>query len=204
VAKRQKKIQNNSFPEHKFYVHYNDDGTILSVNNFRNDAYSLAIEITLEQHHRLVAGLEQFTDFRVGTIIDDKGNPSIGLIPTRIIEEHNFKNRLLKWIDKDCHDSDIDIHWDEFNDRWIFVASDVFRQKYYDNKLPISDLTLFLTLGKDPNFLIKTFSIDLKKITYDKIIVPFETKWEKNIDEIAITTNLASINYALKIWRIHE
>jgi len=126
-------------------------------------------------------------------------------VPIRVIEEHNFKNRLLKWIDnKDTDNAEIEIHRDEYNKQWLFLASDDFRKKYYENKLPIADLLIFVTLGNDPDFLIRTFKMELKKIVLDKLIFPYETKWEENINEIALTTNLASIKYALKVWRTRE
>jgi len=76
-GKKLKQIDEQIIVEPKFYVHYLQDGTIISSNNHRDEKYELAVEITYDQHHRLVTGLDKFLDFRVSTVIDENGNPVI-------------------------------------------------------------------------------------------------------------------------------
>ena len=198
-----KKIKEPTPFENAYYVHYNKDtGIILSVNNYRNDDYTDAIEITADQHDRFCTGKDEFSDFVVGIVIDENGKDVHGLISQKLVEEYNFKNKLLIWIDDELEDADITVHWDEANAEWVFVASDELRQRYYDNKIPLGSISFFVTLGKEPNFLIRTISIVLKDLVFDKIKIPFESSWEKNIETISMTSNLINLQYSLKIWRI--
>jgi hypothetical protein len=201
---RPKKIKNLVEAPTKFYAHYDPvTNEIVSVNNFRNLEYPNAVEISFDKYERLLTGKDKFEDFYIGVVVEN-GNPVLGLVYRKILQEHNFNNRLLSWVDDKTESPEITIHWDEFNKKWIFVSSEEFRQKYYDNKLRALELSFFITLGRDPNFLIRSISFDLKKLIMDKIIIDFETNWETNIDLISITTNLASLSYSLKVWKIND
>jgi hypothetical protein len=199
-----KKIKNLVEAPTKFYAHYDSvTNEIVSVNNFRNLEYSNAVEISFDTYERLLTGKDRFEDFYAGVVVQN-GNPVMGLVYRRILLEHNFNNRLLSWIDDKTEFPEIEIHWDGFNKKWIFVASDEFRQKYYDNKVQSLELSFFITLGRDPNFLIRSIDFDLKKLIMDKAIIDFATKWETNINSISITSNLASLNYSLNVWKTDD
>jgi hypothetical protein len=200
---RKKKIVKDLTP--RFYAHYDAvTNEIVSVNNFRHDGFTDAIEIDYVHYEKLILGHVKFNDFTIGTVIDSEGNPKLGLVSKYILEGLNFKNRLLKWIDKEIENSEIDVHWDEFNSQWVFNLSNEFRQKYYDNRLPISTVSFFIILGNDPNFIIRVIDLEFSKLILDKVVVKFETKWEQDISRISLTASLASIKYSLKIWKIHE
>lgn len=201
---RSKKLKDPLIDIPKFYAHYDAfTNEIISVNNFRNLEYTDAVEVSFETYERLVTGKDKFEDFYVGVVVEN-GNPIMGLVYRKLLLEHNFNNRLLSWIDSKTESPEIEIHWDGFNKKWIFVASNEFRQKYYDNKVQSLELSFFITLGSDPNFLIRSIDFDLKKLVMDKAIIDFETKWESNINLISITTNLASIDYSLNIWKTDD
>jgi len=187
--------------ENKYYAYYDEtDNKIVSVSNQVLQQYTHVIEISFEEYSKLVSGVHKFIDYHVGVVIDSEGNPVKGLVPNQIIVENSFKNRLLAWIDSEQNFADIEIHWDEYNSQWIFVASNDLRQQYYDNKLTSTGVSFFITLGQDPNFLLRTIDIDFKTIITDKVIVKFELTYEKNIKDIAITSNLAMLDYSLKVW----
>jgi hypothetical protein len=189
----------------KFYAHYDKStGNIFSVTNHNNTEWPYIVEITFAEYDRLVTGKDKFTDFYIGVVVQSDGTPVDGLVSKKVLQEHNFKNRLLAWIENTTKNADIEIHWDNYNRQWVFVALDEFRQQYYDNKLPINSISFFVTLGKDPNFLLRSIDIDLKTLILDKIIIPFNSTWEETIELISLTTNLSSIKYSLNIWKIHE
>jgi len=201
---RPKKIKDPLSIVSKFYAHYDaSTNEILSVNNYRNLEYTDAVEIPFDTYERLLTGKDKFEDFYAGIVVAN-GNPVMGLIYRRLLLKHNFNNRLLSWIEGTVESPEIDIHWDGFNKKWIFVASDEFRQNYYDNKVQSLELSFFITLGKDPNFLVRSIDFDLKTLIMDKAIIDFETKWESNINLIAITSNLASLKYSLNVWRTDD
>lgn len=202
---RKKRIVEDQPVVQKYYVHYDPTtNQIVSVNNHRNEDYTHAVEISFDEYDRLVTGRDKFNDFYIGVVIQSDGSATTGLISKKIIQEHNFKNRFLAWIEKEQDLADIYIHWDQYNAQWVFLVSDEFRQKYYDNKLPVSAISFFVTLGKDPNFLLRSIEMDLKKLVEDKIVIKFESKWESNIDMISLTANLSSLCYSLKVWRTRE
>jgi hypothetical protein len=202
---RKNKIVEDCPVVQKYYAHYDSSSNqILSVNNYRHDDYSHAVEISFDEYDRLVTGRDKFSDFHIGVVIQSDGAALTGLVSKKIIQEHNFKNRFLVWIDQERDLSDIYVHWDQFNEHWVFFVSQDFRQKYYDNKLPISTISFFVTLGKDPNFLLRSVEIDLKKLVEDKVIIKFESKWERNIEMISLTANLSSLQYSLKVWKLNE
>jgi hypothetical protein len=203
VAKRRKKIQPvvDIIVESKYYAYYDDvDGKLISVSNQTIPQFDHSIEVTLDEYSKLVTGVHKFIDYHVGVVIDAEGNPVKGLVSNQVAIENTFKNRLLAWIDSETDLADIEIHWDQFNKQWIFVASDDLRQQYYDNKLPNTSVSFFITLGQDPNFLLRTIDIDFKTITLDKVAVGFESKYEERIKDVAVTSNLATLDYSLKIW----
>jgi len=198
--------KNKTLPiEQKYYAHYNaDTGVIFSVNNFRDNSHSHAVELAFEQYERLATFKEKFTDYHVGAVVNLSGETVTGLISRKVIQDHIFKNNILKWIDEDTDTANLTVNWDEFNKQWVFVAADSLRQLYYDNTLPIGSILIFVTIGGDPDFLIRSIELDLKKLVLDKIIVGFDTTWESNIDKIAITASLSNLSYSLKIWKSHE
>jgi hypothetical protein len=197
------------FPEpiinNKFYAHYDKlTGNIFSVTNHSETDWPHIVEISFADYDSLMTRKSKFSDFHIGLVVQTDGTAVDGLVSKRVIQEHNFKNRLLSWIDKTIENADIEIHWDEYNRQWIFVASGQFRQQYYDNKLPIGSISFFVVLGKDPNFLLRSIDIDLRTLVLDKITIPFDSSWESTIELISLTSNLASIKYSLNIWNTHE
>jgi len=189
----------------KYYVHYDaSTNQILSVNNYRHADYTDAIEISFEEYDRLVTGRDKFSDFQVGVVVQPDGSSAGGLVTTRVAQEHSFKNRFLIWIDKKCESPDINIHWDQYNRHWLFFVSGDLRTQYYSNKLPVSTISFFVTMGRDPNFLLRSMEIDLEKLVEGQIIIKFETEWESDIDKISLTSSLASLQYSLTIWKLNE
>ena len=201
MAKRSKKIKPlaDIIVESKYYVYYNDtDNKLISVSNQLQPQFEHLINITFNEYSKLITGVHKFADYHVGVVIDAEGNPAKGLVSNQVIIENTFKNRLLAWINTETDSADIEIHWDQFNSQWVFVASDNLRQQY---KLPDISVSFFITLGQDPNFLLRTIDIDFKTITLDKVSVKFESKYEENIQDVAVTSNLTTLDYSLKLWR---
>ena len=189
----------------KYYAHYlMSTNEIVSINNHRDDSYAHAVEITFEQYSGLVSGVEKFSNYYIGTVIDTKGLPTLGLISKKINVEHNFKNRLIKIVEQNVPTADIEIHWDEHGAKWIFVMTQSLRQMFYDNKLSTSGISFFIVLGKDPDFLIRTININFQTLALDKIEVPFDSKKEKDINGISLIASISSIEYSLKVWRYNE
>ena len=196
--------QLNTLPQPKFYAHYDvASNQILSINNHRDAEYTHAVEITFEQYDNLVSGKERFFDYYIGTVINLDGIPVQSLISKKINAAQNFKIGELVWLSEGgCED--ITVHWDEYNNKWIFVITDELRQMFYDNKLLSTGISFFIVLNKDPNFLLRTISIGFQKLCADKVEIPFETLHEKTIESVGIASDVTGLRCGLQLWRIHE
>ena len=59
-------------------------------------------------------------------------------------------------------------------------------------------------MASDLNFLIRTITLRPTDLILDKIIVPFESTIETQIDKIALSTKIVFSSYGLKVWRLNE
>jgi len=199
VAKRKKILDLTP----KFYVAYTDDKQIIAVTNFKNESFTNIIEIDFASYEKFISGKEQFENFRIGTVIDENGNSSLGIISHHLSLENSFKNKLLSWIEGCDSETDISIVWDETNEHWLFNASVEFKTRYFNNEIPASEILFFVIIGNDPNFLIRIIRIRLIDLI-NNAVVKFNTTWEKTIEAISITSNLSELTYSLNIWKIDD
>jgi hypothetical protein len=200
MAKRIKKTLDLS---PKFYVAYTNDKQIIAVTNFKDSAYSNITEVDFVCYDRFISGKDQFDNFRMGTVIDENGNSSLGVISHHLSLENSFKNKLLSWIEDSGSGTDISIVWDESNAHWMFNSSSNFKTRYFNNEIPASEILFFVILGNDPNFLIRIIRIRLIDLI-NNAVVKFNTTWEKTIEAISITSNLSELTYSLNIWKIDD
>lgn len=187
-----------------YYVYFNDDKCVVAVTNVKNSNFEYFIEIDFNTYDRFITGIDKFEDFRIGTVIDVSGNITQGLISCKRSIEHSFKNRLLSWIEDDNKSSDISIVWDEGNDQWMFGSSANLKKRFYGNDLPVTEILFFIILGNDPNFLVRTITINIKNLIDNPIVVKFNTTWERTIDTISITSNISDLGYSLNVWSIDD
>lgn len=203
MAKKKKQVIIES-PVTEYFAHYDaSSGTIVSVNNHLDTSYSHSVKITYEQYSNLVSGVEQFTDYYIGTEVNLQNVVTPALISKRPKVKKSFKSGMVMWAD-DQDDAEITIHWDEYNNKWLFLMSDSLRELLYNNRLSFNSVAFFICLNRDPNFLIRSISLDLNKLCVDKIEVPFETSAEHVIDSIGIIPSNESVSCGLKVWRMHE
>lgn len=188
----------------KFYAHYDaTSGAIISMNNFKDSRYPDAVEVTYEQYENLVSGKEEFADYKVGIVIDVLGKPVPGLIYTKANVERSFTRGLVKCITK-TDNSDVTVHWDQYNSKWVILMSDALREMFYGNKLPTGGISFYVVMNGDPNMLVRIINVGFQKLCVDKVEVLFESTLEKDIDKIQIIPDLSEIRYSLEIWRVNE
>ena len=188
----------------KFYAHYDAaSGAIISMNNFRDNAYADAVEVTYEQYENLVSGKEDFLDYKIGIVIDATGKPVPGLIYTKTSVKRNFNRGLINWVGK-LDDADVTVHWDQYNSKWVILMSDGLRKLFYGNKLPTGGISFYVVMNSDPNMLVRIINVGFQKLCMDKVEVSFESKFEKDIGSIRLVPDLAEIRCSLEIWRIDE
>ena len=188
-------------PPPKYYVYYKKNtGEIISVSNEINSSHEYGIEVESSVATPFLNGECKFTDFVVGF-----DNGALSVIS---VEEEIFRRRtnLFEQITLVTHDveSDLDSHWDESGKQWVFVISDNCRQQLKVSSIVVKKLVFFVTMASDLNFLIRTITLSPADLILDKIIVPFESTIETQIDKIALSTKIVFSSYGLKVWRLNE
>jgi hypothetical protein len=187
-------------PVYRIYFNL-DSGELLAASNEPLDTYDYSIIVPYEQYESFILDRENFKDWlavKTKTLDNEYG---VELIKKEF-QGHTFRNNMFEWIvDQPKKFTELVVHWDEYNKQWIFVISDLARQRYYDGKIATSVVKFFITLENDFDFLIRTIDIDLPSLIADKVVVPFTTTLESQIDKISISSKTVFDSYGLKIWK---
>lgn len=185
-----------------YYVYYdNNTGDIVSVSNaMLSDFESFtSFPISFEVYDKFVTGQEQFKDWVVTRTKNSSNEFGVEIV-SRLEQSIIFKNSMFEVVDESDQDSDVTIHWDGYNKKWIFILSDEARQKVYDKKVSTKVLNFFITYNKSFNSLIRLIDISLDQLTIDKVEIPFASEIETKIKNINLSTKHAFNTYALKVW----
>jgi hypothetical protein len=163
--------------------------------------YDNFITISFDQYDALASGREEFKNWTVIKTQNPGNEYGVELVQKEF-QGHTFKNNMFEWIvDAPSELTELVVHWDEFNKQWIFIISDLARQKIYDGKIATPKVKFFITLKNDLDFLIKTIDIELTSLVTDKVIIPFTTMLETQIDRISISSKTVFESYGLKVWK---
>ena len=188
----------------KLYAYFDiDTGNLLAFSNELRSEYEYKLEVTREQYHIFVTGIEKFSDW----VVCRTKNVDYEFELVQKEKQHIFfKNNLLEKITKSTKStSELTIHWDAFNKIWIFIITDEFRQRIYDDSLKsgisYKDAEFYITIANEPNFLLQTVIIDIKQLIQDKTIIPFASRYESYIEKINIFTRNPFFSYSIQEWR---
>jgi len=186
-----------------YRIYFNlDSGEILALSNEILTEYEHSIITTYEQFESFIIGREQLKDWKVIKTNNQDNEYGVDLVQ-QAFQGQTFKNHMFEWItDTPTKKTDMVVHWDEYKKHWTFMISEHARQQYYDKKITTKVVKFFITLKTDLDFLIRTIDIDLKSLVADKVIVPFETNLESQLDRISISSKTVFDSYGLKIWKI--
>lgn len=181
----------------KCYVYYNKkSGEILSVTNRKDESYEHGIEVAFEDVEKFLTGEWHFSDFQVGY---HKGSDKTTILS--ITSEHSgyaFKNTVFEWISESSDHAECIVEWNFKDQVWNFILSKDF--KVANGPMLSPKLVFFVTLDNDPDFLIRTIFVETKDLVNSSCVtVPFESKFEQNIDKIAISSKLVFKNYKLRV-----
>lgn len=181
--------------ETKFYVYYDDETKeILSVSNEKNSVFTNFIEIPFERYEFLVSGAEKFSEYRIGTRLDN----TLGLIPVTE-NKYAFKNEILSWITEPPTDStELVLEWNKENKVWKFELSSRCLSTlslYITNQ----QLLFFIILESDFDFLIRTIQVDAYNLTLGPVYIPFNSKFEEDVGRISVSTKTVFKSYGLYI-----
>ncbi|MEY4331779.1 MAG: hypothetical protein RLZZ196_517 [Bacteroidota bacterium] len=185
---------------YKYYIYYDKKtGSILSVTNSFNDNYEHYLEVSFDDAKGFLSGKQQFKDYQVG-YQKDSGKPTV-LSLINEFSGYTFNNKIFEWIDQTDKDAECIVEWNLRDKVWNFSLSPGFKNTY--NSIVSTRLVFFVTLENDPDFLIRTIFINSQDLLGSNVFtVPFESKFEYNIDKISISSKLVFNSYKLKV--IHE
>jgi hypothetical protein len=190
------------FEPPKFYLHYDKKtGEILSVGNEKSSLFPHRFEITYEDADPFISGEYKFGDYLVGNKRTADGNTEFTIVQ-KTDQGYAFKNNLFEWITEKKSKTDCTVEWNYPDQSWYFSLDPTYK-KFINDNLIISTVIFFVTLETDFDFLIRTIPLDVQTlVNKDKLKVPFESKLERDIDTISISSKIAFRSYKLRI--VHE
>jgi hypothetical protein len=178
-----------------------ESGELLAVSNELRPEYDYSITIPYDLFDAFITGLEQFKDWGVIKTKTLDNEYGVELVQKEF-QGHTFRNNMFEWIvDEPGEHTELTVHWDKYNQQWIFIINDDARQRFYDGKIATKLVKFFITLENDFDFLIRTIDITLTSLISDKVVVPFETNLESQIDQISISSKTVFDSYGLKVWK---
>jgi hypothetical protein len=178
-------------------------GDLLAFSNELRNEYEYKLEVTKEQYHQFVSGIEKFSDWLVCR------TKNVDQEFELVQKEHQhifFKNNLLEKITNNTSSvPELTIHWDTFKKVWIFIITDEFRQRIYDenqiSSIQYKDAEFYITVANEPNMLIQKVIIDIRQLIKDKTVIPFVSEYELDIKKINIFTRNPFFSYGIQEWK---
>jgi hypothetical protein len=187
-----------------YYAYYNSTGEITAVSNSLLDNADSFLQISYEMFEQFVLGKEQFKDWVINRTKNSSNEFGVDLV-SKINQAHTFRNNMFEQINSmPTEDTELTVHWDQYNKKWIFIISDNARQRVYDKEIGTKHLSFFITYASSFNFLIRNIDIALDQLVADKVEIPFQSDKELEIKNIKLSTKHVFDNYALMIWKEDE
>lgn len=188
----------------KLYAYFDiDTGNLLAFSNELRSEYEYKLEVTKEQYHIFVSGIEKFSDW----VVCRTKNVDYEF---ELVQKENqsilFKNNMLeKILNVPDIDTELTIHWDAFKKAWVFIITDEFRQRIYDQDrisgIGYKNVEFYITVANEPNMLIQKVIIDIKQLIQDKTVIPFISERETDIKQINIFTRNPFFSYSIQEWK---
>lgn len=188
-------------PTYRIYFNL-ETGELLAASNEVRSEYDYSLTVQYDQYESFVSGNEEFKNWSAVKTKTFDNEYGVELV-RKEFQGHTFRNNMFEWIvDPPTKTTELIVHWDELNNQWIFMISNGARQRYYDKQIATKIIKFFITLENDFDFLIKTIDIELHDLLSDKVIVPFTTTLESQIDKISISSKTVFDSYGLKVWKV--
>jgi hypothetical protein len=159
----------------KFYVHYDNTGTILSISNVK-DTKLLSIETEFSEIEDFLTGKKHTARYKIAFFENITG-------PQLQEQEQLIKsNELVYVIPKtSSYNNEVTLVHDSIEKKWKLICKDT---------IPKKDFTFYITKLHNPHFLLKTISIN------DQL--DFTQDFEYNIDSISVATAKEHHSYGIK------
>jgi hypothetical protein len=185
-----------------YRIYFNlETGDLLAAANEVRQEYDYSLIVPYEQYEAFVSGEEEFKDWSAVKTKTFDNEYGVELV-RKEFQGHTFRNNMFEWIvDAPTAATELEVHWDEYNQQWIFMMSNGARQRCYDKQIATKIVKFFITLENDFDFLIRTIDVELSALLADKVVVPFCTTLESQIDKISISSKTVFDSYGLKVWK---
>jgi hypothetical protein len=180
------------------FVYYNKKtGNIELITNERQGKKKNFIEIDPDLYSKLVSNEYNPLDYAAGYLRDPNGSVVLSLVKKERKEIYVFRStEFVSITNPPTKDTELIISWKKKS--WEFELSSSAKSRI-NNSLDQSMLMFFVTLESDFDFLIRTIFIEPYELrTKKKIIIPFETEYEQNIDKISIASKLSLQSYGIQ------
>ena len=189
----------------KLYAYFDiDTGNLLAFSNELRSEYEYKLEVTTEQYHIFVSGIEKFSDW---VVCRTKNIDCEFELVQKEKQNILFKNSLFERITSNTNlTPELTVHWDAFKKVWIFIITDEFRQRIYsgdihDSRLRSKNVEFYITVANDPNILIQQIKIDIENLIQDKTVIPFVSEYELDIKKVNIFTRNPFFSYGIQTWK---
>jgi hypothetical protein len=183
----------------KYYLHYDKkSGAIRSVSNEPPQLDWDSIELSFEEYRSYVEGEKNPEDYIIGYAKGVDGKTEITVMPVSN-QVYGFRNNVFEWINQvPDADTELIVGWNGKDNTWAFNLSDKAKERVKNGI--INNTVFFVTLETDFDFLIRSIIINVKDLLeQDKIVIPFTSKLETQIDKISISSKIFFQSYGLKI-----
>lgn len=170
----------------KLYAYFDiTTGNLLAFSNEIRSEYEYKLEVTTEEYHRFVSGIERFSDW----VVSRSKNVDCEFELVQKDKQHIFfKNNLFKKVTN--VDTELIIQCDIKRKSWIVFITDEFRQSVYDKNtntgIRYKKLDLYITVAGEPNFLLQHIFVSIEHLINDKQIIPFVSRYETDINKVDI------------------
>jgi hypothetical protein len=176
-----------------YYVYFLEGGKIDAITNEKRENSAVNfIKVEYNRIEKFLVGKENFSEYIVSLI--DKDTPVI-VKPSESINANT--HWLLKIIDQPTDNTTLTVVWNNVNKTWKFSINESSRAQIKQIGLT-AQLLFFITFNNNPNFLIRTISIDILDISNTEAIeIPWISASEQDYYSISVSTRRFFESYGI-------
>ena len=175
----------------KLYAYFDiDTGALLAFSNEIRTEYEYKLEVTKEDYHRFVSGIEKFSDWVVSRTKNvDFEFELVQKDKQDILFKNNLFEKVLNGVQAD---TELAIHCDIANKGWMISITNEFRQRIYDENnvtgIRHRKVEIYITVKNEPNLLLQQITLEIEQLINDKKLIPFVSGNETDISKVDIFT----------------
>jgi hypothetical protein len=176
-----------------YYVYFVAGGRIDAITNEKRENSTLNfIKVEYNRIERFLVGKENFSEYMVSLI--DKDTPVIVKSSESISANTHWLSKITEVA---TDNTTLTVTWNAVNKCWGFSLNESSREQIKQIGLT-AQLLFFITFNNNPNFLIRTISIDMLDISNTTAIeIPWISSSEQDYYSIAVSTRRFFESYGI-------